>query len=170
MLNSRYCSSLLRLSSQFRGLSKKHTKAGGSTRTLAGRAYVIDGDSIRVSRQEVRFAGLDAPEIDQVAEHQDGYWFGHGKRVKSELIREIGGKRVFVNIEGHDKFGRALGVVSCNGKDIGEWLVREGHAIAAYGDRYKHVEQEARAAKRGMWGHAVSIDPRRWRHRTASRN
>ena len=136
------------------------------TGTLAGKAYVTDGDGIRVSRQEVRFAGLDAPEWDQRAKHKDGYWFGHGKRVKSALIREIGGKRVHVTVEDYDRFGRAVGSVTCNGKDVGEWLVREGHAIAAYSDRYKQIEREARQSKRGMWGHAVNIDPRRWRHRS----
>ena len=139
------------------------------TDTLAGKAYVTDGDGISVSGQEVRFAGLDAPEFDQVAKHQDGYWFGHGKRVKSALIREIGGRRVYVTVEDYDKFGRAVGIVTRNGKDVGEWLVREGHAIAAYSDRYKHVEREARKAKRGMWSHTVNIDPRQWRHRNTSR-
>ena len=140
------------------------------TSTLAGKAYVTDGDGVRVSGQEVRFAGLDAPEWDQRAKHQDGYWFGHGKRVKSVLIRKIGGKRVHVTVEDYDKFGRAVGVVTCNGEDVGEWLVREGHAIAAYSDRYTHIEREARRAKRGMWGHAVNIDPRRWRHRNKPRS
>ena len=140
------------------------------TGTLAGKAYVTDGDGVRVSGQEVRFAGLDAPEWDQRAKHQDGYWFGHGKRVKSALIREIGGRRVHVTVEDYDKFGRVVGIVTCNGKDVGEWLVREGHAIAAYSDRYKFVEREARQAKRGMWDHAVNIDPRQWRHRSTSRS
>ena len=132
---------------------------------LAGKAWVTDGDGIRVSGQEVRFAGLDAPEYDQVAKHRDGYWFGHGKRVKSALIQKIGGEHVYVAVERYDKFGRAVGTVACNGMDVGEWLVREGHAVAAYSDRYKHVEREARRARRGLWGHAVNIDPRRWRHR-----
>ena len=140
---------------------RKRSRSG----LITGKAYVTDGDGIRVSGQEVRFAGLDAPEWDQVAKHQDGYWFRHGKRVKSALIRKIGGKHVQVTVEDYDKFGRAVGTVSRNGKDIGEWLVREGHAIAAYSDRYKHAERKARKAQRGMWGHAVNIDPREWRHR-----
>ena len=135
------------------------------TRTITGKAYVTDGDGIRVARQEVRIAGLDAPEWDQKAKHQDGYWFKHGKRVKSALIQEIGGKHVHVSVESVDKFGRLLGTVTYNGRDIGEWLVREGHAIAAYSDRYKHVEREAREAKRGMWAHAHNFDPRAHRHR-----
>ena len=89
----------------------------------------------------MRLAGLDAPEWDQKAKHQDGYWFKHGKRVKDALIQEIGGKRVHVSVESVDKFGRLLGTVTYNGRDIGEWLVREGHAVAAYSDRYKHVER-----------------------------
>ena len=85
--------------------------------------------------------------------------------MKSALIREIGGKQVRVAVEGKDKFGRTLGTVTCDGRDIGEWLVREGHAIAAYSERYKHVEREAKSARRGMWAHARNIDPRDWRRR-----
>ena len=118
-----------------------------------------------MARQEVRLAGLDAPEWDQKARHRDGYWFNHGKRVKSALIQEIGGKHVHVSVESVDKFGRLLGTVTHKGRDIGEWLVREGHAIAAYSDRYMHVEREAREAKRGMWAHAHNFDPRAHRHR-----
>ena len=70
---------------------RRRTRRQRRTGTLAGKAYVTDGDGIRVSGQEVRFAGLDAPEWDQPAKHHDGYWFGHGKRVKSALIRAIGG-------------------------------------------------------------------------------
>lgn len=136
--------------------------------TLAGKAYVTDGDGLPLSGREVRFAGLDTPEWNQVAKHRDGYWFGHGRRVKSALIPKIGGKPILVTVEDYDKFGRAVGIVTCNGQDVGEWLVREGHAIAAHGDRYKHIEQEARTAGRGMWSHAVNIDPRRWRHRSRS--
>ena len=135
---------------------------------LSGKAFVTDGDGIRVRGQEVRFASLDAPEWDQVAKHEDGYWFKHGKHVKSALIKKVGGKHVRVKVEDYDRFGRAVGIVICNGEDIGEWLVREGHAIACYGDRYKDIEQEAKAARRGMWSHAVNIDPRKWRHRDKS--
>ena len=139
-------------------------RVASPTLTITGKAYVTDGDGIRVA-QDVRIAGLDAPEWDQKAKHRDGYWFNHGKRVKSALIQEIGGKHVSVSVEGTDKFGRLLGTVIYEGRHIGEWLVREGHAIAAYSDRYMHVEREAREAKRGMWAHAHNFDPRAHRHR-----
>ena len=140
------------------------------TRTISGKAYVTDGDGVRVAGQEVRLAGLDAPEWDQKAKDRNGRWFNHGRYVKSALIRKIGGKHIRVAIEGEDKFGRLLGTVTCNGGDVGEWLVREGHAIAAYDGRYKHVEREARKAKRGMWGHAHNFDPRAHRKRKPERS
>ena len=135
-----------RISSRSRGL-----RPG---RTISGRAFVTDGDGLRVRGHTIRIAGVDAPEHDQAAKHRDGYWFPHGKRVKGELIREIGGKHVLVSVEGVDKYGRLLGSVTCQGRDIGEWLVRQGHAIAAYSDRYGHVEREARRA-----GAACGVTP-----------
>ena len=132
---------------------------------ITGKAFVIDGDTIRVARRTIRLSGLDAPELDQVAKHEHGYWYDQGQRVKSELIRVLGGKHVKVVVEGTDKYGRVLGTVLYENKDVGEWLVRKGYAIAAYGEQYKHVEAEARRARRGMWGHTEMYDPRAWRHR-----
>ena len=149
------------------GVRRLPTPDAGSV--IAGKAWVTDGDGLRVSGYTVRFAGLDAPEWDQWAKHRDGYWFKHGKRVKSSLIETIGGRHVRVTVEGYDKYDRVIGTVTCDGKDVGAWLVRNGHAIAAYGDRYKGVEQEARREKRGLWGHDVAFDPRYWRRRQAGR-
>ena len=132
---------------------------------IAGKAYVTDGDGIRVAGREVRIVGIDAPEWDQKAKHVDGYWFNHGRIVKSALIKEIGGKHVRVLLEDKDKFGRLIGTVICEGRDIGEWLVKEGHAIAAYDDRYRIIEREARREKRGMWENAYNFDPRAHRYR-----
>ena len=148
----------------FKGLFKK--RPGG---TITGKAYVTDGDGIRVSGYTIRLANLDAPEWGQLGKHQHGYWFNHGKRVKSSLIQAIGGKYVRVTVERYDKYGRVVGSVTCNGKDVGTWLVRNGHAISAYGDKYKHIERAARKARRGMWGLAEAYDPRTWRHRNVTK-
>ena len=86
--------------------------------TITGKAYVTDGDGIRVSGYTIRFTGLDAPEWGQVAKHQHGYWFNQGKRVKIALVQAIGGKYVQVAVEGYDKYGRVLGSVTCEGKDV----------------------------------------------------
>ena len=114
---------------------------------IAGKAWVTDGDGLRVSGHRVRFAGLDAPELDQ--------WAKHGGLV--------------LRVTDIDQYGRVLGRVTCDGKDVGAWLVRNGHAIAAYSDRYKDIESEARREKRGLWSHEVAFDPRDWRRKQAGR-
>ena len=126
---------------------------------------MTDGDGLRVKGYRIRFAQLDAPELDQRAKHEDGYWIRHGKRVRSKLTEVIGSKHVRVAVEDYDQYDRLVGKVTFDDKDVGEWLVRNGHAVAAYGDRYKEVEREARREKRGMWGHAVVWHPKEWRRR-----
>ena len=131
--------------------------------TIKGWARVTDADGIKVRGYTVRLAGLDAPEWNQPAKHRFGFWFNHGKRVKRALKRQVGGRRVRVAVEGLDRYGRVLGTVSCRGSDVGEWLVRSGHAISCFDNRYKAVESEAKRERRGMWGYDQAIDPRAWR-------
>ena len=91
-----------------------------------------------------------------MAKHQQGYWFKQGMRVKSALIQEIGGRYVSVAVHGYDKYDRVVGTVTCDGRDIGEWLVWNGYAIAAYGEQYKHLERNARSAACGaMTRHTI---------------
>ena len=161
------------ISASVSGKSFRSSRRGGALRnserrtngTLIGKAYVTDGDGLRVAGQEVRIFGIDAPEWDQLAKNPSGQWFNHGRVVKSALIKEIGGKQVRVRVEDRDKFGRLLGTVIFQGRDIGEWMVWQGHAIAAYSDRYKRVERAARRAQRGMWANELNFDPRGHRHR-----
>ena len=136
---------------------------------IAGKARVTDGDGLRVSGYRIRFADLDAPELDQWAKHRDGYWIRHGQRVKTALNKAVGGKHVRIKVEEYDQYDRVIGTVTCDDRDVGEWLVRNGHAVAAYGDRYKQVETEARREQRGLWSHTVNWNPQDWRRRTPRR-
>ena len=133
---------------------------------IAGKAYVTDGDGLRVSGYRIRFAGLDAPERDQWAKHGEGYWIRHGERVRSALIKAVGGRHVRIRVEDYDQYDRVIGTVTCDDQDVGEWLVYEGHAVAAYDDRYQQVETEARRERQGLWGHMVNWHPEDWRRRT----
>ena len=131
--------------------------------TIAGKAWVTDGDGIKVNGHEIRISGIDAPEFDQPAIFYSGKSINHGRLVKSVLIRKVGGKPVTVKVKGYDKYGRVLGEVFCNGEDIGAWLVSNGNAIAAYSDKYKHLQRKAARNRRGMWGFKKFHDPRSWR-------
>ena len=135
-------------------------------RVLEGEAVVTDADGLEVEGTAVRLAGLDAPEFDQIAKVAEGDdWINHGTLVKKALVGRIGGRPVRVDVEAWDRYGRALGTVTQDGRDIGEWLVRQGHAVAAYSDRYVEAERHAKMAGHGMWGYAKCFDPRFWRHR-----
>ena len=126
---------------------------------ISGKAYVTDGDGLRVSRYTVRLAGLDAPELGQRAKDKSGRWIDHGALVKNELWKLVGGKHVRVVVEGYDQYDRVVGTVICDDKDVGNRLVRSGYAFSAYDDRYEAVEREARRAKRGLWGFVVYSHP-----------
>ncbi len=130
----------------------------------SGGAYVIDGDSIRVNDESIRLLGVDAPEIGQMGQSPDGRWYDQGEHVKVQLIRLIGGKQVRVEVIAKDKYRRTVAVVTYNGLDIGEWLVSNGYAIAAYDKRYRGTERQARRRRVGIWGDAVSYNPQDWRN------
>lgn len=132
-------------------------------KTISGKAYVTDADDIKVNGIKIRLHGIDAPEYRQLAKRK-GTWYDQGKWSKIELIKEIGGKRVKVKVAGFDKFGRTLGVVFHDGKDICGWMVQNGLAIAAYDDKYKSQEHIARRKKLGVWGDEISYSPVLYKH------
>ena len=142
------------------GRRARRKRPGG---TISGWAKVTDADGIKVKGCTVRLAGLDAPQWNQPAKHRRGFRFSHGKRVKRALKAHVGVRSAPVRVEGFDRYGRLPGTVSCGGGDMGEWLVRAGHAIACFDSRYQDAERAARSERSGMWGYEEVIDPREWR-------
>ena len=149
-------------------LSFRAHKRPKKGKTISGKAYVTDADDIRVNGIKIRLHGIDAPEYRQLAKRK-GTWYDQGKWSKIELIKEIGGKRVKVDVVGSDKFGRTLGIVFYGSKDICEWMVQNGLAIAAYDDKYKSQERLARRRKLGIWGDEISYSPVLYKHGTKKR-
>lgn len=124
---------------------------------FAGRATVVDGDTIIVEglEQRVRLFGIDAPEGKQPCINEAGKRFLCGSKA-SETLYEIIGRNGRVNCDqlDTDRYGRAVAVCYLDGKDINREMVRQGWAVeyTAYSDgRYTDAEQEARSAKRGLW-------------------
>lgn len=126
---------------------RRAASAGRAGDTILGRAYVADRGGVRAAGWGIRIAGLDMPGYDR---------FDLGRRASGALMREIGGEPVRVAVEGADRHGRLLATVTCEGRDIGEWPVRGGHASAG---RYARVEREAWEAGRGMWARARAVEP-----------
>ena len=132
---------------------------------LRGRVVgVTDGDTLTllVDRREVkvRLAQIDAPEMGQP----------HGVRAKRALSDLAFGHEARVTVVDVDKYGRTVGEVVVDGRNVNTELVRQGHAWAY--TRYARstdiigVEDEARAAQRGLWQLPESQRdaPWVWRH------
>ena len=79
------------------------------------------------------------------------------------------GKQVTVEVVDVDRYGRVVGEVFLpGGRHLNPELVRAGLAwwyreYAAYEDHLEKLEQEARAAKRGLWADEHPVPPWQWR-------
>lgn len=114
-------------------------------RTLKGKAYVIDGDTIVVSKTKIRLAGIDAPEPDQP-------W---GRKSKSAMIQICKGSILTVHLNGEQTYDREVGTVYLpDGRDVGAELIKQGLALDLEkfsGGKYRHLEPEGVRRKILIW-------------------
>jgi endonuclease YncB( thermonuclease family) len=137
--------------------------AGAETFFDARVVAVLDGDTIEVlvgrERRRIRLAGIDTPERGQP-------W---AERSKQALSRRVFGREVRINAVDTDRYGRTVGEVYADDVCVGCELVREGHAwvYRRFSDDavLLALEEEARAARRGLWAlpEAQRVPPWQWR-------
>ena len=130
---------------------------------VAGRARVIDGDTIEVASARVRLFGVDAPESAQNCLEGTRRW-PCGEQARRALAGRIDGRSVACEERDRDRYGRIVAVCRHSGQDVNAWLVREGWAIAyrRYSTVYVDEEASARRAKRGVW-RGEFVPPWDWR-------
>jgi endonuclease YncB( thermonuclease family) len=135
---------------------------------------VVDGDSFIVKHGSVnlkiRLVGIDSPEASN-RKHRDGQPFF--RQSTQHLAGLILKKTVDVKSYGADRNGRTLGeVFLLNGKNVNLEMVQAGLAEVYRGkpasgldmDLYWKAEEEAKAARRGMWSLGKTyVGPRDWR-------
>lgn len=119
---------------------------------IAGRASVIDGDTIDIHGERIRLHGIDAPEGAQRC-YRDGELWPCGRRAAFALADHIGARTVRCEPRDRDRYGRIVAVCFAGGADIGAWMVRQGWALAyrRYSTAYVDEEDTARAARAGLW-------------------
>jgi endonuclease YncB( thermonuclease family) len=119
---------------------------------------IHDGDTLTVlvdRRQvKVRIADIDAPEAKQA----------FGTRSRQALATLCHQKSAQVIDKGLDRYGRAIGIVSCAGSDAATEQVRAGMAwvftrYASPDSPLYAFETEARAARRGLWSDPHAVAP-----------
>lgn len=130
---------------------------------------VADGDTITVlvdghNSVKVRLAGIDAPEKAQP----------FGAVSKRQLSDSVFDRSVTVEWTKKDKYGRVIGRVLADGKDICLDQVRSGFAWhyklyaneQAAGNRtaYAAAEEQARREKAGLWSQPNPVPPWEFRH------
>ncbi|ANV26582.1 MULTISPECIES: thermonuclease family protein [Hyphomicrobiales] len=89
---------------------------------------VWDGDSIRLGAghqsEAVRIFNIDAPEI----EGRCAYESNLAREAKIRLAEILQGRRVEIQRQGTDRYGRTLAAIRVEGHDVGDVLVSEGLA------------------------------------------
>jgi endonuclease YncB( thermonuclease family) len=128
---------------------------------IAGRARIIDGDSLVVAGVEIRLYGIDAPEYRQYCFRRGRPW-RCGVEAARALRALISGRPVACRAREQDRYGRTVAACAAGGVDLGAAMVASGHAVA-YG-AYDAEERSAREARRGIW--SSNFDrPAAWRAR-----
>ena len=126
---------------------------------------VADGDTFTLNAvgqapRAVRLSGIDAPERDQA----------YGELATTALAAWIDGREVRVAVEDVDIYGRLVGRVFVNDSNINLAMVEQGHAwwyeqYARDAFELELAEQQARAARRGLWASGTAVEPWEWRRR-----
>jgi endonuclease YncB( thermonuclease family) len=130
---------------------------------------VTDGDTIDLVDEQhasyrIRLQGIDAPEKQQafynVARHN--------------LANLVAGKKVLVEWQKHDQYGRIVGKVFFDNQDVCleqikaglAWHYKQFEDEQSEVDRllYARAEEGARSQKLGLWRDSTQIEPWEFRH------
>ena len=113
---------------------------------------VVDGDTIHLNGEKIRFTGIDTPELKQTCINQ-GIKDPCGVTAKEILIEKISDNNVECISEGKDQYKRILAECFVNNESLSSYLVRSGYAFAyrKYSKKFISDEEYARINKIGMW-------------------
>ncbi len=128
-----------------------------SAAEIAGRARVLDGDTLQVGPARVRLHGIDAPELAQTCPEPGGGDWACGEAASERLGALIGGRPVVCVPRERDRYGRWVASCRVGNVDLGARMVEEGLAWAytRYSDDYARVEARAKTTRLGLWRSAT---------------
>ncbi|MEG1338686.1 thermonuclease family protein [Cetobacterium sp.] len=125
---------------------------------------VADGDTITVLRDgkkvRVRFYGIDAPEKKQE----------YGVKSLSVLKNMIDGKIVEVKEKDKDQYGRVVGEVYYNDKNLNLYMLETGNAwwykqYAKDNIEFAAAQEKAKLEKLGLWKESNPMAPWEFRRK-----
>ena len=113
---------------------------------------IVDGDTIYLNGEKIRFTGIDTPELKQTC-IKNNIINLCGITAKFILIEKIGNNLPVCVSEGKDQYKRTLAECFINGESLSSFLVRSGYAFAyrRYSKKFISDEDYAKLNKFGMW-------------------
>ena len=133
---------------------------------LKGKPRIVDGDTIWIGPTKIRLYGIDAPETKQECQQADGSEYRCGEASTDALRILIASNPVRCEGDTYDRYKRLIAVCYSGTVNLNAELVRQGWALAyrRYSNDYISAEEEAQAAKRGMWAGEFE-PPWKWRRK-----
>lgn len=137
--------------------------------TIKGKVIkVADGDTITIleengDKTRVRFYGIDAPEKKQ----------NYGIKSLDVLKNLIDKKEVEIEVKDKDQYGRVVGIVYYDKKNINLYMLETGNAwwykqYSKHNIEFKTAEEKAKLEKLGLWKEKNPTPP--WIYRKEKRN
>lgn len=123
---------------------------------ITGRASVIDGDTIDIQGERIRFNGIDAPESRQACKDAVGRDYRCGKAAAEALDEFLAASRpTRCEYVDRDRYKRFVGnCFRADGSSVSQWMARNGYALdwPRYSKGAYAADQEAaKAASAGIW-------------------
>ena len=118
---------------------------------------VLDGDLIKI-----RLYGVDAPEKDQ----------DFGYESKKALMNYVSNKTIEIDIKSKDRYGRSVGILYVDGRNINEELLRDGYVwyyeqYDKNNERSRLLQENAMKNKLGLFSKKGYVEP--WKFRKAKK-
>ena len=113
---------------------------------------IIDGDTIHLNGEKIRFSGIDTPELNQKC-FKNNEVINCGLKAKELLIKVIGDNKVRCIKEGKDQYKRILAECFVNEISLSSFMVKNGYAFAyrKYSKKFINDENFARTNNIGIW-------------------
>ena len=131
---------------------------------------VVDGDTIALNGEKIRFSGIDAPESNYKGKEQtclvNETIIKCGRLSKEFLIKKIGTNKVTCKREEKpDQYNRILAECFVNGESLSKILVKNGYAfdyVRYSKKKYAQDQKYAKTNKLGLWSMMFEL-PWNWR-------
>ncbi|WP_053239597.1 thermonuclease family protein [Pleomorphomonas koreensis] len=100
---------------------------------------VVDGDTVVLRTETLRLLHIDAPETFHPRCPAE---LERGLKAKAALERILTGARITVERHGTDRYRRTLARIGTDAGDVGDMMLKSGHAVRYEPGRQAYEERE----------------------------